>query len=58
MAIGAAGLAAALTAAALVGAVGEALVGPLAEGAAPGDLIPALISFTLRSLGGRDAVDA
>lgn len=48
----------ALTAAALVGAVGEALVGPLADGGAPGDLIPALTSFTLRSLGGRDAVDA
>jgi AcrR family transcriptional regulator len=47
-----------LTAAALVGAVGEALVGPLAEGAAPGDLIPALVHFTLRALGGHDAVDA
>lgn len=47
-----------LTAAALVGAVGEALVGPLADGAAPADLLPALLSFTLRALGGHDAADA
>lgn len=48
-----------LTAAALVGAVAEALVGPLADGdAAPDDVIPALITFTLRSLGGHDAADA
>ncbi|MEV4616097.1 TetR/AcrR family transcriptional regulator [Kitasatospora sp. NPDC049258] len=43
---------AALTAAALVGAVGEALVGPLAAGGGqPDDVIPALVSFTLRALG-------
>ncbi|WP_377271246.1 TetR/AcrR family transcriptional regulator [Peterkaempfera sp. SMS 1(5)a] len=47
-----------LTAAALVGAVGEALVGPLAAGAAPADLVPALLSFTLRALGGHDAADS
>jgi AcrR family transcriptional regulator len=56
-----------LTAAALVGAVGEALVGPLAgaagtarapDGAAPAEVVPALISFTLRALGGHDAADA
>lgn len=48
----------ALTAAALVGAVGEALVGPLAAGSDPSDVVPALLSFTLRALGGRDAADA
>ncbi|MER8182812.1 TetR/AcrR family transcriptional regulator [Kitasatospora sp. NPDC094015] len=43
---------AALTAAALVGAVGEALVGPLAAGGGqPDDVIPALVAFTLRALG-------
>ncbi|MEU7556657.1 TetR family transcriptional regulator [Streptomyces sp. NPDC044571] len=48
-----------LTAAALVGAIAEALVGPLADGdAAPGEVIPALITFTLRALGGHDAADA
>ena len=41
-----------LTAALLVGGVGEALVGPLADGRAPSDLIPALIAFALRALGG------
>ncbi|MDH6126775.1 TetR/AcrR family transcriptional regulator [Kitasatospora sp. GP82] len=40
-----------LTAAALVGAVGEALVGPLAAGAGPGEVIPALVTFALRALG-------
>jgi AcrR family transcriptional regulator len=56
-----------LTAAALVGAVGEALAGPLA--AAPVEsvgpehsdnttVVPALVSFTLRALGGRDDSDA
>ncbi|WP_371496859.1 TetR/AcrR family transcriptional regulator [Kitasatospora sp. NBC_00374] len=45
----------ALTAAALVGAVGEALVGPLAAGGShPDDIIPALVSFTLRALGEPD----
>ncbi|MFJ6215381.1 TetR/AcrR family transcriptional regulator [Streptomyces sp. NPDC092296] len=47
-----------LTAAALVGAVGEALVGPLAAGADPADVLPALLAFTLRALGGHDAADA
>lgn len=41
-----------MTAAALVGAVGEALVGPLAAGSDPDDVIPALVSFALRALGG------
>lgn len=40
-----------LTAAALVGAIGEALVGPLAAGGDPGDTIPALTAFALRALG-------
>jgi AcrR family transcriptional regulator len=45
-----------LTAAALVGAVGEALVGPLAAGGGQAEtVIPDLISFTLRALGGSDA---
>ncbi|MFE9841653.1 TetR/AcrR family transcriptional regulator [Streptomyces goshikiensis] len=48
-----------LTAAALVGAIAEALVGPLADGDAdPGEVIPGLITFTLRALGGHDAADA
>ncbi|MFE2409146.1 TetR/AcrR family transcriptional regulator [Kitasatospora sp. NPDC059408] len=75
-----------LTAAALVGAVGEALAGPLAAepeparmepqpapaepepprttpaGAGPerttAEVVPALVSFTLRALGGRDDSDA
>ncbi|MFD7829145.1 TetR/AcrR family transcriptional regulator [Kitasatospora sp. NPDC059803] len=71
-----------LTAAALVGAVGEALAGPLAAAPAPAsvpapvataaptrtaeptkpagttDVVPALVSFTLRALGGRDDSDA
>ncbi|MGW4646526.1 TetR/AcrR family transcriptional regulator [Kitasatospora sp. NPDC004289] len=42
-----------LTAAALVGAIGEALVGPLAAGLGRDDVIPALISFTRRALGGQ-----
>ncbi|MER5637216.1 TetR/AcrR family transcriptional regulator [Kitasatospora sp. NPDC002227] len=40
-----------LTAAALVGATAEALVGPLAAGSPPGDLVPAMVSFALRALG-------
>lgn len=40
-----------LTAAALVGAIGEALVGPLAGGSTPDDVIPALTAFALRALG-------
>ncbi|WP_308315721.1 hypothetical protein [Streptomyces sp. ISL-100] len=48
-----------LAAAALVGAIAEALVGPLADGdAAPGDVIPALTAFTLRSLGVDVVADA
>ncbi|WP_279398545.1 TetR/AcrR family transcriptional regulator [Streptomyces sp. APSN-46.1] len=48
-----------LTAAALVGAIAEALVGPLADGDAdPRDVIPGLITFTLRALGGHDAADS
>ncbi|MGA5816270.1 TetR/AcrR family transcriptional regulator [Kitasatospora sp. NPDC094028] len=53
-----------LTAAALVGAVGEALAGPLAGETedngvadperAAAEVVPALVSFTLRALGGRD----
>ncbi|MFD9125459.1 TetR/AcrR family transcriptional regulator [Kitasatospora sp. NPDC059571] len=40
-----------LTAAALVGAIGEALVGPLAAGRPSADVIPALTAFALRALG-------
>ncbi|MED7953467.1 TetR/AcrR family transcriptional regulator [Streptomyces sp. BE303] len=53
-----------LTAAAIVGAVGEALAGPLAAArppdtrTAPPEVVPALVSFTLRALGGRDDSDA
>ncbi|MFJ7153912.1 TetR/AcrR family transcriptional regulator [Streptomyces sp. NPDC101118] len=48
-----------LTAAALVGAVAEALVGPLADGdAAAGELVPALLTFTQRALGGHVAQHA
>jgi AcrR family transcriptional regulator len=43
-----------ITAAALIGALGEILVGPLAAGAAEADTMPALISFTMRALGGSD----
>ncbi|WP_091285922.1 TetR/AcrR family transcriptional regulator [Amycolatopsis xylanica] len=41
-----------LTAAALVGAGAEALVGPLVDGAASPGTVPALVQFTLRALGG------
>lgn len=41
-----------LAAAALVGAIGEALVGPLASGAADSDTIPGLVTFAVRALGG------
>ena len=47
---------AALVAAALVGAAGEALIGPLATGAEDPDTIPTLIAFTIRAIGG--ALDA
>jgi AcrR family transcriptional regulator len=44
-----------ITAAALIGALAEILVGPLARGAEDADTMPALIAFTLRALGVRDA---
>lgn len=43
---------ASVVAAALVGALGEALVGPLATGAEDPDTVPTLIAFTLRAIGG------
>ena len=46
-----------VTAAALVGAIAEALVGPLAAGAAGVDTIPSLITFARRAVGGSDAPD-
>lgn len=49
---------AAIVAAALVGALGEALVGPLATGAEDPETIPTLIEFTLRAIGGRTHADA
>ena len=48
-----------LTAAALVGAIGEALVGPLSPTAAGGDpdrLVRDLVTFCLRSATGREAI--
>lgn len=47
-----------LTAAALVGAAGEVLVGPLSGPEAGVDTVPALVRFVLRALGGSDATDA
>ncbi|HEX4701882.1 MAG TPA: TetR/AcrR family transcriptional regulator [Pseudonocardiaceae bacterium] len=48
-----------LTAAALVGAAGEVLLGPLSEeDTRVDDTMPALTAFILRALGGRDATDA
>jgi AcrR family transcriptional regulator len=44
---------ASVVAAALVGALGEALVVPLADGAEDPDTLPTLIEFTLRAIGGR-----
>lgn len=47
---------ASVVAAALVGAIGEALVGPLAAGADDPDTVPTLVRFTHRAVGGcRDA---
>lgn len=43
-----------VTAAALVGAIAEALIAPLAEGALEPDTIPSLITFALRAVGGCD----
>jgi AcrR family transcriptional regulator len=47
-----------LTAAALVGAAGEVLVGPLSTERPPVDTVPALVRFVLRALGGSDVTDA
>ena len=44
-----------ITAAALVGAVAEVLVGPLSDGVASADTVPGLVRFTLRALGATDA---
>lgn len=44
-----------VTAAALVGAVAEVLVGPLSAGVASADTVPNLVRFTLRALGADDA---
>jgi AcrR family transcriptional regulator len=49
---------ASVVAAALVGALGEALVGPLATGTEEPDTIPTLIRFTLRAIGGHVDADA
>ena len=49
---------AALVAAALVGAIGEALVGPLASGAGDPDPVPTLVQFAHRAVGGRVHADA
>ena len=47
-----------VTAAALVGAIAEALVGPLAAGAAEVDTIPSLITFAHRATGATRATHA
>jgi AcrR family transcriptional regulator len=44
-----------VVAAALVGAIGEALVGPLAAGAEDPETVPTLIEFAIRALGAADA---
>lgn len=44
---------ASVVAAALVGAIGEALLGPLATGAEDPDTVPTLIEFAHRSIGGQ-----
>lgn len=49
---------AAVVAAALVGAMGEALIGPLATGAEDPDTVPTLIEFTHRAIGGFDHAHA
>ena len=41
-----------ITGAALVGAIGEALIMPLAKGNADPHIVPGLITFTIRALGG------
>jgi len=45
-------------AAALVGAIGEVLVGPLVLGVTDPETVPTLVQFALRALGVPDAVDA
>lgn len=47
-----------ITAAALVGALGDVLVGPLSAAEPGADAVPALIAFTVRALGGSRATDA
>jgi AcrR family transcriptional regulator len=49
---------ASVVAAALVGALPEALIGPLATGTEDPDTIPTLIQFTLRAIGGHVHADA
>ncbi|RJQ79438.1 TetR/AcrR family transcriptional regulator [Pseudonocardiaceae bacterium YIM PH 21723] len=44
-----------LTAAALIGAIAEAMVGPLAEGTAQPDFLPNMVTFAIRAIGGSDA---
>ncbi|WP_063036900.1 TetR/AcrR family transcriptional regulator [Nocardia pseudovaccinii] len=46
------------SAAALVGAIGEVLVGPLADAPHSESVVPQLISFALRALGVRDESDS
>jgi AcrR family transcriptional regulator len=47
-----------VVAAALVGAIGEALVGPLAAGTSNPDTVPTLITFATRAIGAADAAHA
>jgi AcrR family transcriptional regulator len=47
-----------IVAAAIVGAIGEALVGPLATGTEDPDTVPTLIEFAARALGAVDATHA
>jgi AcrR family transcriptional regulator len=47
-----------ITAAALVGALGDVMVGPLSSDDPPADTVPSLITFTLRALGDTRATDA
>jgi AcrR family transcriptional regulator len=49
---------ASVVAAALVGALGEALIGPLATGAEDPDTVPTLLAFTHRAIGGPPRADA
>lgn len=47
-----------ISAAGIVGAIGEALVAPLARGTADSAIVPAMITFTLRALGSSCDCDA